>query len=149
MQTTGEINYTFSTPLTSIGVISACNAVSEFISYSVDGGAVTYMVTNITANVNMSGTNAGVTITAQGAPAGSIYIWGMPNTPGVYTTADGFQIEGGGIGYISAQSPNTVVFNLSSVGAVGSYIDLSFNGTYEIEAVTHSITGVAHVIRDN
>jgi hypothetical protein len=34
-------------------------------------------------------------------------------------------------------------------GAIGQYIDITFNGTYTNSTGSHTINGVAHVIRDN
>ena len=60
-----------------------------------------------------------------------------------------FSIESSDTGAINSQTVNTLSYNLSSVGAVGQYIDITFNGTYTNTTGTHTITGVAHVIRDN
>ena len=72
------------------------------------------------------------------------------STPGLYTTAQ-FQIEGGDVGYISSSTTNTLQFNLSQFGAIGQYIDMTFNGTYvdNNTGTTKTINGVVHVLRDN
>jgi hypothetical protein len=44
---------------------------------------------------------------------------------------------------------NNVSFNLSSFGAVGQQVDLTFNGTFSNSTGTHTVTGVAHAFRDN
>ncbi|UUC44846.1 carboxypeptidase-like regulatory domain-containing protein [Flavobacterium cerinum] len=147
LQVTGEITYTFTNPTTNVGNLVACNTVTEFISYQIDNDPITYYITGINANY----TPNGLSISSSATGTGGIYIWGNTNIPGIYTTTN-FSIEGSGVGYISLQTPNTVSFNLSSFGSVGQYIDLTFNGTYTDNnnpAVTHTITGVAHVIRDN
>ena len=42
-------------------------------------------------------------------------------------------------------SPN-ITFNLNSFGAVGTYIDVTFSGTYDdFNGNNHSITGTVHV----
>lgn len=146
LQTTGNITYTFTSPVTNIGNIVACNAVTEFISYQVDNDPTVYILTNLGASYTPNGLN----IHGNGVNTG-IYIWGNTNVPGTYTTTN-FSVEGVPGNYISSQISNTVSFNLSNFGAVGQYIDLTFNGTYPDNmnpAVTHTITGVAHVIRDN
>lgn len=147
LQVTGEITYTFTTPTTNIGNLVACSTVTEIISYQIDNDPTMYYITGI----NASYTPNGLSISSSATGVGGIYIWGNTNVPGVYTTAN-FTIEGSSMGYISPQTPNTVSFNLSSFGAVGQYIDLTFSGTYQDynnPSITHTITGVAHVIRDN
>jgi hypothetical protein len=49
---------------------------------------------------------------------------------------------------IQASTVNTMSYNLSSVGAIGRYIDLTFNGTFTNSTGSHTITGVVHVIND-
>lgn len=147
LQVTGDVNYTFTTPTTNIGNLVACNSITEFISYQIDNNPTTYHLTGI----NTGYTPNGLSISAQGATGAGIYFWGNTNVPGTYTTSS-FTIEGGAVGYISSQLPNTMVFNLNAFGAVGQYIDMTFNGTYQDNnnpGITHTITGVIHVIRDN
>ena len=154
LQTTGTINYTFGTPTTAIGNLSSCNTISEFISYQVDSNDVQYITTGINASwsQNNSGTTGvGLTISAYSTATpnqGGIYINGDTNTPGTYSTSQ-FFIEGGQIGYIGSGTTNSVVFNLSQFGAVGSYIDLTFSGSYlDSAGASHVVTGVVHVLRD-
>ncbi len=147
LQVTGDVSYTFTTPTTNIGNLVACNTITEFITYQVDNNPTVYHLTGINAGY----TPNGLGISAQGAAGNGIYFWGNTNVPGTYTTSD-FSIEGGSVGYISSQLPNTVSFHLNAFGAVGQYIDLTFSGTYQDNnnpAITHTITGVVHVIRDN
>lgn len=147
LQVTGDISYTFNAPVTNIGNLVACSTITEFITYQIDNNPVVYHLNGITTNY----TPNGLSISAQGATGVGIYFWGNTNVPGTYTSSN-FTIEGGSVGFISPQLPNTVVFNLNNFGAVGEYIDMNFNGTYtdvNNSAVTHTITGVVHVIRDN
>lgn len=155
LQTTNSINFTFTSPVTNVGNITACNTISEFISYRIDSNEVRYIITNITASGRgtSSGTNSsGVSISAYNVIAPnttqSFNLFGNTVIPGIYTTSM-FSISSADIGSINAQTVNTVSFNLSSVGAVGQYIDITFNGTYTNSTGSHTITGVAHVIRDN
>jgi len=54
------------------------------------------------------------------------------------------------LGYIGSTTTNNIVFNLTQVGAVGGYIDMNFSGTYVgQDGQTHTITGVAHAVREN
>jgi hypothetical protein len=152
LQTTTVINYTFTAGgTTNIGDLTACNAVTEFISYQIDSNPVKYIISNINATYDFSPNGSGFNVTggSTGGTQGGLYIWGDTNVPGIYNTAD-FSIEGGDVGYISAMSANTLSFNLSSFGAVGQYIDMTFSGTYNDNAsVLRTITGTVHVLRDN
>ena len=148
LQTTTVINYTFTTPVTNIGNLTACNAVAEFISYQIDNNPIKYIISNINAGNNQ---NTGLNINGGNSTGtAGLYIMGNTNTPGLYTTAQ-FQIEGGDVGYISSSTTNTLQFNLSQFGAIGQYIDMTFNGTYvdNNTGTTKTINGVVHVLRDN
>lgn len=154
LQTTNPINFTFTTPITNVGNITACNSISEFISYRIDANPVRYIISNITANVGTtSGANSsGLSIWGYNSntpnTTQTFYIFGNSNIPGIYTTST-FSIQSPETGPINTQTVNAVSFNLSSVGAIGQYIDITFNGTYTNSTGTHTINGVAHVIRDN
>jgi hypothetical protein len=155
LQTTNSINFTFTSPTTNVGNITACNSISEFISYRIDSNPVRYIIANIMASGRgtSSGTNSsGVSISAYSLltpnTTETFYLFGNTVIPGIYTTSM-FSISSADIGSINVQTVNTVSFNLSSVGAVGQYIDITFNGTYTNSTGSHTITGVAHVIRDN
>ncbi len=169
LQTTNSINFTFTSPITNVGNITACNTISEFISYQIDQNPVTYIVANISTSVVTltfpSSNNSLVINSGYGTTPNTqegFYLSGNLNiTPGgitssnssfplgIYTTSVFSISDRLNIGSINSQTPNTLSFNLSTVGAVGQYIDITFNGTYTNTTGSHSITGVAHVIRDN
>ena len=44
LQTTDSISYTFTTPLTNIGTISACNTITEFIQYTIDDEETVFII---------------------------------------------------------------------------------------------------------
>jgi hypothetical protein len=155
LQTTNSINYTYTNPVTNVGNLTACSTISEFISYRIDTNPIKYIIANITASGRSSAsgsTNSGLTISAYSvnSPTTSqgFYLYGNTIVPGIYTSSM-FSIESADTGAINVQTVNTVSYNLSSVGAVGQYIDITFNGTYNNSTGSHAITGVAHVIRDN
>jgi hypothetical protein len=155
IQTTGDINYTFTTPVTNIGNITACSTVTEFISYQLDNDPTVYYFSSNTGGLGPNNTGLQIigSLSANNTTP-SIYISGNTNVPGIYTTTD-FYLEGGSFGYIGSSTTNTMSFNLSQFGAVGEYIDVTFSGTFlELQTsgptpITHTITGVAHVIRNN
>jgi hypothetical protein len=154
LQTTNRINFTFTSPITNVGNITACNSISEFISYRIDSNPVRYIIANITANVGTTSGTASSGLSINGFNANSpntnerFYLFGNTNIPGIYTTSS-FSIESPETGGINIQTVNAVSFNLSSVGAIGQYIDITFNGTYTNSTGSHTINGVAHVVRDN
>jgi hypothetical protein len=149
LQTTDSIAYNFTTPITNVGNLQVCTAVDEFISYQIDGGAPVFLIQQVTGGTTTQGTinQNSLYLNAYNA-TGGLYIWGDTNVPGVYTTAQ-FSIEGSGIGYVASTTTNTIQFNLNQVGAIGQYIDMTFSGTFTDSNGLHTLSGVAHVIRDN
>ncbi|KIX22885.1 hypothetical protein SY27_03485 [Flavobacterium sp. 316] len=145
LQTSGVINYTFVTPVTNIGNLLTCNAVTEYITYQIDNEPVDYFIGNISASSSPNGLN----VSLQGATGtSSFYFYGSIFATGSYTTAN-FLIENSEV-IIQNGVTNNVICNVSQIGAIGGYIDITFSGTYEDNSnVTHTITGVIHVIRDN
>ncbi|VXC34280.1 conserved hypothetical protein [Flavobacterium sp. 9AF] len=148
LQTSGTIAYTFTSPTTNVGNLVVCTAVTEYITYQIDNNPVKYLIGSINAGYSPNGLT--ISIQGNGTTTGGFYLWGNNNVPGIYTTST-YQLEGGDFNYIGQQTTNTVSFNLSNFGNVGGYIDMTFSGTYvnPTTSVTHSITGVIHVIRDN
>lgn len=151
LQTTNPITFTATAPLTNLGVITTCNAVNEFITYQVDSNPVNYIISNINAGINSS-TSPGLFITSsQNTPF--LYMNGAGVTSiGTYTTSQfnmEFTVTPGTITGIGSSTVNTVQFVVSQIGSVGGYIDLTFNGTYTDGTGNHTISGTAHVIRDN
>jgi hypothetical protein len=150
LQTTGLINSTFTGANTILGNLTVCTSVTEYITYQIDGGAVNNILSNIKVN-NFQGTFLSISGGDAVSGASSFYLGGNSITPGSYTTANGFNLEGNflvGTSFVSNSMPNTIQFNLNSFGAVGQYVDLTFNGTYTVASVTHTITGSVHALRD-
>jgi hypothetical protein len=150
LQKTDSIAYNFTAPITNIGNLQACTAVDEFISYQIDGGTPVFLVENVTGGSNSQGglPSGGLNLYGFSGNNQGMSIWGNTNVPGIYNTAQ-FSIEGSGVGYIYSGITNTIQFNLNQVGVIGQYIDLTFSGTFTDSTGLHTLTGVAHVIRDN
>ncbi|OEK07948.1 hypothetical protein A8C32_15905 [Flavivirga aquatica] len=148
LQTSGIINYTFTTPVTNIGNLITCTSVNEYISYQIDNDPVNYLIGNIDANYSTE--RLFINLKENGTQSKSFSLSGNTNIPGIYTTS-AFLMESGDFNSIDIQTTNTVSFNLSNFGPVGDYIDMTFSGTYVDSSTntTHTITGVIHVIRDN
>ncbi|WP_199137136.1 carboxypeptidase-like regulatory domain-containing protein [Pedobacter sp. ASV12] len=153
----GMLGFSFSPGVTNVGNLTTCNTNLESITYSVDNGALKTISANITAAVNGNSFNISGSTPAQ---LDGITISGNSISPGNYTTASGFQLYGNGLNSQPNQALTqfAISYNLNNVGAVGQYIDISFSGTYVEMVMTgnmmgynvnHTITGTAHVIRDN
>lgn len=152
LQATDSISYNFTAPITNIGNLTACNTVTEFISYQIDGGVTTLCLENLSAYIasNGAGTPLRLVISGSDQQQNSILIYqtGWSGLDlGTYTTNE-YSIEGT-LGYIHSGSTNTISFNLNNLGNVGEYVDMTFSGSYTDSTGTHTLNGIAHVIRDN
>lgn len=160
LQTTDSINYTFTTPITNIGTLSACNAVNEFIEYTIDNGDSVLIFENIQANfydTSPQFPSPSLYISGSSNAQGNCYYMeGRLNSPdfvGTYDTLD-FQ-DANDTGFWIAEClnmsnvNNNIVYNLTTLGDIGEYIDINFSGDYEdYDGIAHTITGVVHVLRD-
>ena len=160
LQSTGEINYTLTSPETELGNLSACDTIDEFIQYSIDDGPVEYVVSNIYVSVQSDYIDIQYFSNDQSWDT-CFWIRGnldsnYPNFEGMYsfgyedTVTTGFYfVETCPV--FPSEVNNEITFNLSSFGnSVGEYIDINFGGDYEdYQGVAHTISGVIHVKRDN
>jgi len=162
LQVTDSISYTFATPLTDIGTISACNAVTEFIEYTIDDSESTFIFENISANFYTDSPNypePTIDIFASSNDQGNCYyMYGALNDPDYLGTYDSYSFNGtvGDTGFIIGEclnmsdENNNITYNLTALGEVGEYIDINFSGSYEDwDGNSHTINGVVHVLRDN
>jgi len=152
LQTTDSISYNFVSPITNVGNLTACNEITEFISYQIDGGTTILFLENVSGYLisNGAGTPLRLEISGYDQQQNSILIYqtGLSGLDlGTYTTNE-YSIEGT-LGYIHSGMTNTISFNLNSFGNVGEFVDMTFNGTYTDQNGSHTLNGVAHVIRDN
>ena len=162
LQTTDSISYTFTTPLTNIGAISACNTVTEFIQYTMDGDDSVFIFENISANFYEESPNSeGPTIdifASSNDQENCYYMYGILNDPSYLGSYDNYAFNGiaGDTGFFIGEclsvsnENNNIIYNLTTLGEVGDYIDINFSGSYEdYEGNAHTINGVVHVLRDN
>jgi hypothetical protein len=160
LQTTDSISYTFTTPLTDIGTINACNTVTEFIQYTIDDNDTVFIFDYLSANFYTTSPNTnGPSIDIFGSgndQMDCIYINGILNDPdylGTYDSLDFNDINDTGF-FIGecinvSNTNNNITYNLTTLGAVGEYIDINFSGDYEDDnGNPHTISGVIHVYRD-
>lgn len=145
LQQTDALTFTYMQPITNVGNIVACNGVTEFITYTLDSNPTRYIIGSITAQAYVGIEGPTLYIGAQGPV--SIHIFGNDIAAGIYSTGDGFSIENGEIGAVSSFTTNTMTFNISHVGPVGDYIDMTFYGTYQNATGVHTLNGTAHVRR--
>ena len=150
-QTTGILTGIYTNPITNVGNVIACTAVSQYITYQIDGGAVQNIYSGF--YVGSQGTNYfNISANATAGTSNFFLSSNSTTTPGVYTTANGFMLEGSflvGTTVINSSTTNTISFNLSNFGAVGQYVNVSFNGTYTVGGITHTIIGSCHVLRNS
>ncbi len=173
LQSTSEINYTFTTPTTNIGTISACNSIDEFIYINIDN-SITYTFDSNNLNFsfnwasfieNDSTWNYGPQIEVfainnefdfriEGFLNKSsylrTYIYNYPYPIyGGDIVPDGFFIFMPWTDFDISGSNNNIIFNLTTLGEIGEYIDINFSGDYEDSIGNiHTINGVVHMLRD-
>jgi len=156
LQGTGEINYTFSTPTTNLGTLISCNSIKKFISYQIDDDEPIFILDPpVTFSQNPNSGSLVIEIGAYNQDVNCFWLRGNltlnnGSYVGEYLASDNdfYFIEN--CPFYADKSLNEVVFNVTSFGDVGEYIDINFAGNYDdFEDVSHSITGTIHVLRTN
>lgn len=147
LQTTGNINFTATSPTTNLGNLTVCTTTTEFVTSQTDTQAIKYFITPIFAsNYSQSPIGGGgLNVSSQNA-TGSFYLTSQ-NISSVGTYISNFSIESSG-GVIQANG-NNLTLQISNFGAVGQYIDFTINGTYTNTTGSHTLSVTGHVIRDN
>lgn len=147
MQTTGVLTGIYTNPITNLGNILACTAVTQYISLQVDSGATKFLYTGLSARTPSGFPN---TFQLGGSNGTDSFSMSGPNTVGIYTSSTSFYIESGlliGTSAINANISNTMQYTVSSYGAVGQYVNVSMAGTYTAGGITHTLSGYMHVLR--
>lgn len=152
LQTSGSINYTATVPNTNVGVISTCNAVSEFISYQIDNQPPKVCLSNISAGSDITPNGTYSSVYAQGNNIFGFNYQGLLSTGLVLTNNYNLTLSSATPGTVNTiavnGTTNAITFTVNSFGAVGSYIDFTFSGTFVDATGSHTISGTGHVIRD-
>ncbi|WP_298900263.1 hypothetical protein [uncultured Psychroserpens sp.] len=161
LQETDSIAYTYTSPITNIGTLTACNTIDEFITYQIDQDESVMIVTNLFAGLYFSPPTPSIPrLSIQGYDSSnenqnSFFFQFRLNDNPPYTGAYNHNGFGNDIGFgvegpiFIDDGPNTLVCNITSFGEVGEYIDINFDGTYEdFEGNSHTFTGVVHILRD-
>jgi len=142
-ETSGVINYTFTAPETNVGSIVACNGTPEYITYQVNNDPTIILLSNFNASLYLGGISVGSQTNGN-----YFYMQGDSTTPGIYNSPN-FDIGADVVGR-DPSVPTNIQFNLSSFGAIGDYIDVTFAGTFtHFNGDVKNITGTIHVKRDN
>lgn len=161
LQSTDSISYTFTPPLTNIGSISACNAITEFIEYTLDDDNSVLFFENIDTSFYMYEDmipRLGIYTYSDNQEISFYFQYRLNDNPpytGEYMVTGfgndiGFASETQDLPFYEASPDNTVVSNITSFGAVGEYIDINFSGNFVgLDGNTHSVVGTIHVLRDN
>ena len=157
LQETDSIAYTYTTPVTNIGALAACNTINEFINYTIDDNEHVFIADLFQANFQASNPNYNNAPTLGIAPFDTcFYLFGKLNPSpyiGSYGNYEWNDINATGINLSECLDMtnvnNNITYNLTTLGDVGEYIDINFSGSYEdFAGATHTITGIIHVIRD-
>ncbi|CAM3701674.1 hypothetical protein FSS13T_19040 [Flavobacterium saliperosum S13] len=131
---------------TNVGNFAACNPITEFISYQIDSNPTVIMQSNLTFTIDM---NNYLSVFGRNNELGKeISIDGQAGGTGANAML-GFVLQGTDFGVIRSGGTNTITYNAAPIGAVGTYADVTFNGTFTDTTGTHTLSGLIHVIRDN
>lgn len=162
LQSTDSISYTFTTPITNIGSIGACNTITEFIQYTIDDNETVYILDGFqTWYSEASDAVNGPSISISGFGEGTgnntcFYMFGVLDINSFEGSYDSYEWNNPNDTGFNIQeclsvseTNNNIIYNLTSIGAVGEYIDINFSGSYEdYNNQPHTINGVVHVLRD-
>ncbi len=153
IQTTGTINYTFSTPTTNLGTLQSCDTVTEFITYQVDDNPEIYYIFDL--NNFEEGPDSIFILHFEDDQTGieNRFELGLfTQTLGTYNSQTDnifFSFNDSNGDFANANNQPNITVNLTAFGDTGEYIDMNFSGTYiDNNNVERTITGSLHVIRD-
>lgn len=151
METSGEISGVFTAPNTFLGAIQTCNAVSEYIEWTVDS-TQHFLTTPIEAVQEGGYLYVQATqgpdyfyLSSTDTTLGS-YSWGLQGAPGdmqmeIFEVL--FQED------VDGNLPINMTFQLNAYGGVGDYIDITFTGSFtDTSGNIKNIDGSLHVERD-
>lgn len=159
-QTSNKLEYRFDNTMTDVGFLPTCTTIDEFIAYKVDDGPIQFIFGNITT-YNPFGSNNNANNFIYGSQGeSSISIQSSTSQIGSYSLNNNtyiafyFTKDAGNYSTNYAMTPNTIGvtsknLNINKFEAVGGYIDVTFSGTVQSSSQTLTLSGVAHVIRDN
>lgn len=168
LQTTGELSYNFEFPETRVNALKACNAITEYITFSINGentivtnnlksqvflGIPTYG-NNIFANQMTIYANYGTVPGGGATQIPGVAIECGSSIPGDYTTSNSsvrISVNGSPNSYFFVNGISNISnyhFRINKFGIIGDYIDVTFSGTLTEQQNTYIVSGSAHVRRD-
>ena len=131
-----------------LGIVPVCNALSEYIQYTLDGQSVTQIDPSGYIYPDSFSTGTRVSLSAfDSLQLKSIYMSfaNGNNQPGTYTLNE---LYVNNLSVSLAQAANVTTI-LTATGNVGELIIGTFSGTFtEVNGTSHTITGSYRVIRD-
>lgn len=144
-QETGEINYSFVPPQTNVGNLYTCSSFTQFISYQIDDDTPVFITYGLGAN-QAAGVAVGISGQTPDAQGGINIV--SPIIPGTYPISGSCWFGISGVVEISPETPNNIEYRLNHYGAVGDFVDGTFEGTYQDGGgQTHAVSVVIHVKR--
>ena len=160
LQSTDSISYTFSSPITNIGTITACNTITEFIQYTIDDGDSVLFTDNISTSFYINGDmipRLSISSYSNNQQFGFYFQFRLNDNPpytGEYTVtgfndAIGFGSESQELPFFGDDPNNDVISYITNFGDVGEYIDVNFSGNFMgLDGNLHSVVGVIHALRN-
>ena len=159
LQSTGQISYTFTSPLTNIGTLNACNSITEFIEYTIDDGERVFIHENISLYFYSSSPNynnrARLLIHGHINDQIGVSFDGILSDVPYEGTYDSYDYSDDDTGFrlsfreMITQGNKSIHYNLTNFGAYQEYIDINFSGSFnDVDGNSHQIIGVVHVLRD-
>ncbi|GAB5565400.1 MAG: hypothetical protein Wins2KO_24630 [Winogradskyella sp.] len=162
LETTGDISFSFTTPQTNIGNLTACNNITEFITYTIGDGEPVYFLDftfryhedglgltynpYLTLDVSSSGCYSPGSISGLGTfddELTSYYDTGIKFIECLYSEEYHWAWT------LNSLNSFDLTYTVTSIGEVGEHVDMIFSGSVEDDlGVTHAVNGVFHVIRD-
>jgi hypothetical protein len=141
LQTVSVDNHAIATPITDIGNLTACNSISNYVSYKIDDQPTAYFFTGL-----FGGWNSATVPFAAGTTTGSLHVVGNTTVPGVYDSSV-FQLYDYVGNYYSYENEN-LTYNLIAFGNVGELLHMTLSGTFDDQfGVPHTLSATIHVIR--
>lgn len=142
--------------------LNACGGVApEYIRYSINGNPVQYEILypygsielpNYVSMGTTSSNNSGTAIIGNTTTVGGPYPFeNNPFTSSIQSMAIKRLGATNGINPVATTGiAGAVTFTITNMGAIGTYMDVTFTGNY-VDQIgnTNTITGDAHIIRDN
>ncbi|WP_156115570.1 carboxypeptidase-like regulatory domain-containing protein [Psychroserpens sp. Hel_I_66] len=160
LQETDSIAYTYTSPITNIGTLTACNTIDEFIQYQIDQENEVTIATNLYIGLYFSPSSPTIPrLSVQGFTSNDdnqdyfFFQFRLNDNPpytGAYNhTGFGDDIGFGTEGPVLLNNESIVISYITNFGEVNEFVDINFDGTYEDpDGTMHTFNGIIHARRD-